>query len=60
MLEREIWQKKFTNIILLPKLEKPKYLNIFENISFYAMVKDNTSKYQLLKRIWLMFEKNVE
>lgn len=26
--EREIWQtkKKFTNIVLFPKIEKPKYL----------------------------------
>lgn len=30
---KEIWWKNFyKHIILLPKLEKPKYLNVFANI----------------------------
>lgn len=34
------------------------YLPTYE--FFYAIVKDNNPKYQLLERIWLIFEKNVE
>lgn len=40
--ERESGRKKFTNIILLPKLEKPKYLNILANMRFMLQLKTIT------------------